>query len=113
MSVLIEATPTDRDAMSALVPDDQGATGQVVPGPEGATMTYRGTTHFRSVDVAPVIEFVMLAGSGVVASVVADWIIGKFRGRTATLRINHREVDLDDAGQVRRIVEDEIDVHLT
>lgn len=52
----------------------------------------------------------MLTGSTAVGSVIAAWIIDKFRERTTTIRLNHREVDLDHEGQVRRIVEDEIEV---
>lgn len=108
--MLIEATPRDLQSRFALLPGGQNEIGQKVPGPAGATVTYRGTSEYRSVDVAPVMEFVMLAGSTAVGSVIAAWIIDKFRGRTTTIRLNHREVDLDDEGQVRRIVEDEIEV---
>ena len=108
--MLIEATPRDLQSRLALLPGGQNEIGQKVPGPEGATVTYWGTTEYRSADVAPLMEFVMLAGSTAVGSVIAAWIIDKFRGSTTRIRINHREVDLDDEGQVRRIVEDEIEV---
>jgi hypothetical protein len=62
----------------------------------------------RGVDVSPIVEFVILASSGVMSAVVADRVIHKFRGRTEKIEINHRRIDLDDEGQVRRIVEDEI-----
>ena len=108
--MLIEATPRDLQSRLALLSGGEHEAGQQMPGPEGATVTYRGTMEYRSVDVAPVMEFVMLAGSTAVGTVIAAWIIDKFRGRTTTIRLNHREVDLDDEGQVRRIVEDEIEV---
>jgi hypothetical protein len=40
--------------------------------------------------------------------VIAEWLIGLFRRRTDRITINRREIDLDDPGQVRRIVEEEI-----
>ena len=111
--MLIEATPRDLQSRIALLPGGEYAAGQTVPGPEGATVTYGGTMEYRSVDVAPVMEFVMLAGSTAVGSVIAAWIIDKFRGRTTKISINRREVNLDDAGQVRQIVEEEIRIKRT
>jgi hypothetical protein len=84
--------------------------GATVEGPPNTTIRYDGSTQFRSVDVAPIWDFVIQAGAGVSAALVSHWLIGKFRGRVSHLTINRRVVDLDDEGQVRRVVEDAIEL---
>ena len=49
-----------------------------------------------------------MVAAGVPATLVADWILGRFRGRAERLTINRRSIDIDDEGQVRRIVTEEI-----
>jgi hypothetical protein len=64
--------------------------------------------EFRGADVPPVLQFLMDAGSQVSAGLIVAWIIANFRGRTKKVTINRREIDLDDEGNVRRVVEEEI-----
>lgn len=86
------------------------ARGTLIEGPAGTTVRYDGQTEFRGADIAPILEFVVQFGAGVTAALVADWIIAKFRGRAEKVKINRREVDLDDEGQVRRVVDEVIEV---
>jgi hypothetical protein len=79
-----------------------------VDSPSGLTVRFSGQTEFRSLDVGPLMEFAVAVSAGVTAKLVADWIVAKFRGRTTGITINRRVIDLDDEGQVRRIVEEEI-----
>lgn len=55
------------------------------------------------------LQFIVeVVGAGASVIVIADWITGKFKGRVSKFTINRREVDLNDDGSVRRIVEEEI-----
>jgi len=120
--MLIEATPRDAAALAALLPDDGAnsnelpvarsvrVTGRVVPSPEGTTVRYRGMQEFRGADIAPVLQFILDVGATVTGTVIAAWLVGKFRGRASRVTINRREIDLDDEGQVRRIVEEEVKI---
>jgi hypothetical protein len=91
-----------------LLPDIFTPIGAVIEGPPGTTVTYVGRTEYRSVDIAPLLEFVIQFGAGVSSTLVAAWIIEKFRGRGSKVTINRREIDFDDEGQIRRIVDEEI-----
>jgi hypothetical protein len=82
--------------------------GSDLPGPEGTTVRYEGMIEFRGADIPPVLQFLMDAGSQVSAGLIVAWIVGHFRGRTSKVTINRREVNLDDEGNVRRVVEEEI-----
>jgi hypothetical protein len=88
----------------------QTPAGTLIEGPPGTTVRYDGQMQFRSVDVAPLLEFVGQFGAGVTSTVVAEWIVGKFRGRAAKITINRREVNLDDEGQIRRVLDEVIEV---
>ena len=85
--------------------------GTEISGQDGTTVRYEGMIESRAVDIPTVLQFLMDTGSGVSATVIVGisaWIIGRFRGRTDKVRVNSREIDLDDEGNVRRIVEEEI-----
>jgi hypothetical protein len=112
----IEATPRDRDSLIALLPDYEGdrlpvpfgeLNGREIPSPEGVTVRFTGALQYRSVDVAPLLTFLLAVAAGVPSSVSAQWIVDRFRGRAERVTINRRIIDLDDDGQIRRIVEEE------
>ncbi len=93
-----------------VIPGNEYAAGMKIPGPPGTTITYEGSMESRSVDIPAVYEFVIQFGAGASSTVVATWLIDKFRGRAQKIEIDRREVDLNDEGQVVRIVEEKIKV---
>ena len=116
--MLIEVFPRDRESLIAILPEYEGERvpiplrellGKEVPAPEGVTVRFTDTVDFRSQGIGPELTFVLTAFGGIASAItIADWIIGRFRGRTTRLTINRRIINLDDEGQVRRIVEEEI-----
>lgn len=106
--MLIEASIRYGTDISDLLPDGMFRPGLDVAGPDGTTVRYEGMTETRGGDIAPVLEFVMQVGSGATALLIGTWIIAKFKGRSEKITINRREIDLDDEGQVRRIVEEQV-----
>lgn len=44
----------------------------------------------------------------VVAAVVSGWICTKLRSKKARVTINRKQVDFDDRGNVRRVIEEEL-----
>jgi hypothetical protein len=106
--VLIEATVQYGTDMGDLLPAGLRASDVVVAGPAGTTVHYDGMMESRAIDILPVLQFLMDVGKETTAIVIAAWIVQKFRGRVGTVMINRRTVDLDDEGQVRQIVEEEI-----
>jgi hypothetical protein len=121
----IDAVPRDTLSMLDLFPGASAAEvrtpfeafralvklrGTDIPGPAATTVRYEGMLEFRGADIPPVLQFLMDTGSGAVATVIAAWIIDRFRGRAKKVTINRREINLDDEGNVRQIVEEEIKV---
>jgi hypothetical protein len=83
--------------------------GAETPGPHGTVIRYEGISEFRAVDTQPLLELVILVAGTVSANLISHWIVEKFGKRKAeTLTINRHVVDLNDEGQVRRIVEQEL-----
>ena len=80
-----------------------------VEGPPGTTVRYQGMIEYRGADIAPVLQFLLDVGSGATATLIAAWVIARFRAKTETLTINRRQIDLDDEGQVRRVIEETIE----
>lgn len=80
-----------------------------VEGPPGTKVHYEGMVEYRAVDVPPALQFILDVGSGATATLIATWVITRFRGKTKKLTINRREVDLDDEGNIRRVIEEIVD----
>ena len=116
--MLIEVFPRHRESLIAILPEYEGERvpvpvhdliGKEVPAPEGVTVRLTDAMEFRSQGIGPELTFLLTMAGGVASAItIAEWIIGRFRGRTTRLTINRRIIDLDDEGQVRRIVEEEI-----
>ncbi len=104
--MLIEASIRYGTAMPELLPQGMFRQGVDVVGPAGTTVRYDGMIESRGADIPPALEFLMDVGSGATATLIAAWIIDRFRGRSEKITINRRQVDLDDEGQVRRVVEE-------
>jgi hypothetical protein len=116
--MLIEVFPRDRESLIAILPEYEGERvpvpvndliGKEVPAPEGVTVRFTNAMEFRSQGLGPELTFLVTLAGGVASAItIAEWIIGRFRGRTTRLTINRRIVDLDDEGQIVRVVEEEI-----
>jgi hypothetical protein len=108
LPVQIEVTGMSMPYMRGLLPGNGDTQGSEIPGPPGTTLRYEGAVEYRAADIPTVYQFVMAVASGVTAKLIADWLCDKFRGHAQKVTINRREIDLDDEGQVRRVVEEEI-----
>ena len=106
----IEVTSRDMLYMRSLLAGNSYSRGMEIPGPPGTTLRYEGAIESRGIDIPAVYAFVMSVATGVTAAIIADWIRDKFRGRAEKVTINRREIDLDDEGQIRRVVEEEIQI---
>jgi hypothetical protein len=117
--MLIEATPRDQSALSDLLPEGGDPShhpvqrsvelaGSILAGPDGLTIRYEGMLLSRGADIPPVMQFILDVAANIPASIIATWIVSRFRGRAEKVTINRRTIDLDDEGQVRRIVEEEV-----
>ena len=56
-------------------------TGTKVEIADGVTLEFKGITRRKALDVLDIAAFVIHVGSGVAASVIANWIVKSFRGR--------------------------------
>jgi len=105
----IEASIWYGTPLPDLLPQGMFRQGVPVEGPPGTTVRYDGMVESRGAEIAPVLQFIMEVGSGATAGFIVEWVIGRFRGRTEKLTINRRQVDLDDEGQVRRVIQETIE----
>ena len=103
-----------REAIPELFPEGPLTTapGTVVEGPASITVRCMGAEEFRGVDIASILHFAVDVATDVPGMVTADliarWLIRMFRGRATSLTIKRHGVDLNDEGQVRRIVDEDI-----
>lgn len=105
----IEVTPRDRTLLQDL---RAGHRGRTISSPPGTHATME-LIEFRAVGVPDVIEIMLTVardvGVQVIAGLIAAWLIATLRGRAHNVTIRRRELNLDDEGQVRRIVEEQIE----
>lgn len=79
--------------------------------PGGATFRYKDEWIQKELEAeAPaILYFTLQFGSGVVASLVANWLVGKLKGRTEKLVIDRREIEINEEGEISRIIEEHIE----
>jgi hypothetical protein len=77
--------------------------GSVTSIPGDATLTLKTMLMRKAFGLPETLELVLTFGSGVAGGVVANWLYGKLKGRNATLRIEEREVEIEE-GEIRRVI---------
>jgi len=77
--------------------------------PGNAKISYKGSLVLKSVGIPETVNFVLTFSSGVVASVVANWIYDKFKNKTEKIKINRREINLDK-NEITKIIEESIEI---
>jgi hypothetical protein len=82
--------------------------GSTIASPPGTTVRYEGAVEYRGADIAPEAMFVLTVVGAVSAELIAHWVIATFGESAHKVTINRRQVDVDDEGNVRRIIEEEI-----
>jgi hypothetical protein len=100
-------------AVRDVLPDGmRQARDSALPAPAGLTVRYEGMVETRAATIPPELQFVVdIASSavgGVIAGLVTAWVTQSFRGRATKVTINRREINLDDNGQIRQVIEDEL-----
>jgi hypothetical protein len=109
--MLIEASVRYGADLSDVLPEGMFHQGvEVAETPDGVSVRYEGAIEYRGADIAPVLQFVVDAGSAATGTLIGAWIVSRFKGKVQKITINRREIDLDDQGQVRRIVEEEFKI---
>jgi len=85
--------------------------GDYIPLPGGAILTYKNEDFQKSMTELPrAVEFLLTLGTGVVIDLVANWLYDRLKGKSRiTVKINRKEVNLDDSGHIRRILTEYIE----
>jgi len=95
--------------MHQLAPNGVGSS---MPGPAGVRIVYAGTDEVRAADIPPESLFVITVVGTVAAELIArglaDWLTDNFQGRSERVEVSRRVVELDDRGQVARVIEEQI-----
>lgn len=78
-------------------------------GQQDVTVRRVRVLHERSEDWTQVVTAIIDVVGAVGISVLSNWIWENLRGRSVRVRVNRREIDLDDRGQIQKIIEEEIE----
>lgn len=105
-NLVVKASGPGILAMRARLPRDL-TIGTTIPGPPGTNVTYRGAVETRGAAIPPEWEFLIVVAGQVSATLIAAWILDFLRD-AQRVTINRRTIELDDAGQVRRVIEEEL-----
>lgn len=106
----VEIDTHDRQLVSELFESPSLSVGQQRSIPGGATVTYQGEVIRKAVGIPETIMLTVALGTGtsVVGSLIANWLYDKLKGgRAVSLRIDRREVQIED-GEIKRVVEETI-----
>lgn len=84
--------------------------GSTIDSPAGTTVSYDGAMEYRGADIAPDALFLLTVVGSVSAQLIAHWVIETFGESAQSVTINRRQIDLDDEGYVRRVIQEELKV---
>ena len=78
----------------------------------GVTITNAGLTLHESFGVSDTLTLIISFAEGVTmgaaGNLLSSWIIDKLKGKATVIRVNRREVHLDNEGRIRKLIEEEI-----
>lgn len=84
------------------------AKGEEIQINENFSVTYDGAIMQKVAEVPNTIQLIIAFGSGVASSYVGSWLYNKIHGKATGLRINHREIQIDE-GEITKIIETTIE----
>jgi hypothetical protein len=76
--------------------------------PGGGVITYQGTVVRKSFGVPETISLLLTVGGSVTINLISSWLYDKLKGRTTTLRIDRKEINLEK-GEITRIIEEKME----
>lgn len=104
----IEIETRDGELVSDLMETSSPLIGQQKSIPGGATVTFKGTLFRKALDLPLTIQLSIGLATAVTASLIANWLSRKIKGRATTLRIDRREVQIEE-GEIKRVIEERIE----
>ncbi|MCI0659101.1 MAG: hypothetical protein L0170_18765 [Acidobacteria bacterium] len=104
----LEIDTHDRSLLFAIMEATSLSTGQrkVIPGV--GTIVYGDQPIAKAFGLPQTIELVLTFGTGVTSGVVANWLFRRISGRAVSLRIERREVAIEE-GKITRVIEEIIE----
>ena len=97
MKILIQVSTHDKQiAFDMMGGSNSFSAGTTVDIPGNASLTASGIIGRKAFGLTETLEFVLTFGSGVTSGLVASWLYDKLKGKAASLRIERREVQIDN-----------------
>jgi hypothetical protein len=76
--------------------------------PDGSSLVWQSGPLRKAFGVPQVLHFILTYGKDVSAGVIANYVFSKINGRSTALRIDRKEVQLDQ-GQITRVLTEHIE----
>ena len=109
--MILELKTYDRSLAFEVMGTDNLSLGKTVEIPGNAKITYNSGLVCKEAFAPETVTFVITFGSGVAASVVANYLYEKLRGKAVDnkIKIDRKIVELDN-GKIKRIIEEKIEI---
>ena len=108
--VNLEIDTHDRQLAYDLTETSSFSAGQQKSIPGGATVTFKGMSVRKAFDVPNTIELVISFGKSAIAvGLAVKWLYDKIKGRATVIRIDRREIQIEE-GKIKRIIEEKIQI---
>lgn len=107
--LVIEIETHDRALDWALMGNPSSlSVGDQVAVPGGGALVWQGGMIRKAVGIPQVFEFLLTFGAGVSSSMIGTYLYERLKGRATTLRIDRREVMIEE-GEITRVIEEHIE----
>lgn len=107
-TIEIEIETHDGELVSDLMETSSPLIGQQKSIPGGAVVTFKGKLTRKALNLPLTIELAIALTSAVISGSIANWLSRKIKGRATTLRIDRREVQIEE-GEIKRVIEERIE----
>ena len=84
------------------------AVGQERSIPGEGILSFEGEQIRKAFGLPQTVELAISFGVGVSSSMVANWLYAKLKGRASRLRIDRREIEIEE-GVIKRIIDEHIE----
>ena len=110
MNVPVFIDTEDRGLAHHLLGSSVAQIGDEIHVSDDITVTYQGTIERKALGFPETIELVIYIASTVAVGVAANWIYDKLKGKNITrLQIKNKVVEFDE-GEIKRIIEETIEI---
>ena len=109
MDIQIELYPEDKNLVFDLMGEGSVGVDTLKEVMDGLSVQWKGGFVRKDFGGAGLVTVVLTLGTGIVGSVVANWLYDRLKGRAKRIRIERQEIEVDK-GEITKLIQERIEI---